>query len=67
MMLARFTAAGRDGGGFLVEDTDLAVALTFQVDPFVVDHVWPVELRERAVAWMAASAKRQSKQSRGGR
>ena len=49
---------GRRSGRFLDEDTDLAVALRFGVDPHVVNTVWPVELRERAVAWMAVEAKR---------
>lgn len=49
---------GKDGGGFLSEDEDLAVALRFNVDPYAVNHAWPPELRERALAWMGADAKR---------
>ena len=42
---------------FLPEDIDLAIALRFNVDPFDVNHTWPLELRDRALSWMNAEAK----------
>ncbi len=64
MIVARYAAMGRDGGGFLDEDADIAVAVRLGVDPFVVDHVWPGELRERVLAWMAAEARRHKREQR---
>ena len=40
--------------GFLPEDADLAIGMHYGVDPYVVDHVWPEELRYRALTQMAA-------------
>ena len=39
---------------FLVGDMDLAIAHEWGVDPYAVNHVWPLELRDRAVDYMAA-------------
>ena len=47
-----------DGHRYLADDADLAIADRFGVDPFAVDHVWPVELRARALALMAVEARK---------
>ena len=38
------------------------MSLRFGVDPYVVDYVWPMALRERALAFMEAEVAIQKKQ-----
>ena len=45
----------------LEEDVDLAIAMRFNVDPFAVNHVWPENLRDRALAFMGAEGRADKK------
>ena len=40
------------------------LALRYGVDPYAVDHVWPVGLRARAVALMAVDSERAARERR---